>query len=203
VKNQILLSVVDSCAIAPGVREKLKPRLAEALGDSIQTLRRWSRQRTLSSQTIGAKKVNRNLKYVAALAMAMSPSLVMPALAQMTWLDTEGSVHIEKPAPLDMEHAKADQKYRPILAVARVFYLRFNMSTANKILILDEDSATIGPYTIKRFDEDCPCQFDLKKGNDKLAEINFNLLTEKVEEAPTLNGSSYGVAVYGKMGAVC
>jgi hypothetical protein len=41
VKNQIPLSVVDSCAIAPGVREKLKPRLAEALGVSIQTLRRW------------------------------------------------------------------------------------------------------------------------------------------------------------------
>jgi hypothetical protein len=77
------------------------------------------------------------------------------------------------------------------------------MSTAGKILIQDEDSATIGPYTVKRFDENYPCQFDLKKGNDKLAEINFNLLTEKVEEAPTLNGSSYGVAVYGQMGAVC
>jgi hypothetical protein len=62
--------------------------------------------------------MNRNLKYAAALAMPMSNSLAMPTLAQDTWRDTEGSVHIEKPAPLDMEHAKADQKYRPILAVA-------------------------------------------------------------------------------------
>jgi hypothetical protein len=77
-----------------------------------------SRLGSPNPQTIGATKMNRNLKYAAALAMPMSNSLAMPTLAQDTWRDTEGSVHIEKPAPLDMEHAKADQKYRPILAVA-------------------------------------------------------------------------------------
>jgi len=40
------------------------------------------------------------------------------------------------------------------------------------------------PIHHQRFDADHPCQFDLKEGDDKLAEINFNLVTAKVETGP-------------------
>jgi len=61
--------------------------------------------------------------------LATALALVRPALAQATstWRDTEGTVHTEKQPPLDMEHAKGDPKYRPIIAVARVVSLRVNM----------------------------------------------------------------------------
>lgn len=66
--------------------------------------------------------------------LVLSNALLMPALAQvtLTWRDTEGDAHTEKQPPLVIEHAKGDPKYGPIIAVARVFSLRFNMAMAGK-----------------------------------------------------------------------
>lgn len=102
------------------------------------------------------------------------------------------------------EETVAD-KFKPVVAVASVFASRFPgqlIDTRGTVAInvKNETTATIGDYTVARY-KDLPCSYDLKRGAEKVAEINFDKLSNEYSVQPY--SSQVMLRIPGTTGALC
>jgi len=106
---------------------------------------------------------------------------------------------------------KIDEKYWPIIAVAQVFHgAFFNVGGMSPDIT---PSSPIAAKIIDAFDKnaieydvvaspDSPCSFNLKRGSGKIAEINFDKMTDQISTS-YFQGDMIYVFIEARRGAIC
>jgi hypothetical protein len=104
-----------------------------------------------------------------------------------------------------------DEKYWPIMAVAQVFHGAFfnvgglspHITASSPIAakIIDASDKNAIEYAVVA-SPDSPCSFNLKRGSEKIAEINFDKLTDQISSS-YFQGQMIYVFIEARHGAIC
>jgi hypothetical protein len=121
-------------------------------------------------------------------------------------------IAIATPIYLHPAHGEEiDEKYWPIMAAAQVFHAEtfkvgglsphITASSPFSASIIDAADKNAVEYTVT-VGPDSPCYFNLKRGPEKIAEINFDKLTDQISTS-YFEGDMIHVFVEARQGALC